>query len=646
MGWQDAPLADQQSNAKPAWMSAPVVGVDQPETPKTPTPSVMNMAGDFSEALYNINPLALAGRAVNKGMTGLQELGGAGGAYLGEQAAKLTGVNRENAIRMGAIGQASGEVAANLPFMGFGKVAAIPEAAKTVASKYAPMLETFKQAGTMPSVGQLTDNTFFHGLENLAGKYPGGAGIMENFIKNQQKQMGTQTITGVSAEAGGRAIEKGITGEGGFLGRTKATWNMLDDALASKIPRGAETAPVNTARVLDELTAAPQGLTATSKILTNPKLQEIYNAFKSDLAPPKVALPGQEVPSIYKTIDRNVIEQIQPPILKTIETAATELHPHGYGAPSPPVSLPTTDVGSKITVPYQTLRGLRSKVGSMLDNALVSGIPGGELKQLYGALSKDMEAAANQAGAGREFARQNNYYRARMGRIEDVLDRVIGKGRQPEDIFKTFMPTDPAQAGKVRTVMRSLDASERKVVSEAVVNRMGKASPGKQDEFGELFSSEVFLTNWNKLSPGAKQQIFPDEPLRSNIEKVAKASAAIREGRGIYANPSGTAGSFAAYRIFLSPLTAAGALAGGMPGAAAGILVESAAHMGGAKLGAKLLTSPKFVEWLARPINPARGEAAQHLVRLGAIYSNEKDEGVKEELAKFIQSIQPQEAAP
>ena len=217
-----------------------------------------------------------------------------------------------------------------------------------------------------------------------------------------------------------------------------------------------------------------------------------------------------------------------------------------------------------------------------------------------------------------------------MERIETVLDRVIGKGKQPEDIFKAFMPTDPDQANKVRSVMRSLSPSERQVVSEAVANRLGRAKPGAQDVQNEVFSSETFLTNWNKLSPGAKAQLFPDPPLRENMDKIARASSSIREGKGIYANPSGTAGSFAAYSVYLSPLAsvASGSIA---PVVAAG----SAA--GTAYLGAKMMTNPAIVEWLAKPVNPTRpGEAAAHLARLGVIYNSTKDEALKGEIARFV----------
>jgi hypothetical protein len=438
-----------------------------------------------------------------------------------------------------------------------------------VAARTAPTVETFRQAGTYPSVGQATDNTFLHGIENLAAKFPGGSGVMKGFIENQQRQMGRQARTGVPAEAAGRAIESG--GQG-FIERTKATWQGLENAMAQKIPKDYKFPPMATAQVLDELTTPVAGAEATTGRLVNPKLVEMRDALRTD-----------------------------------IQAGGGEL-------------------------PFEALRNLRSRVGSMLDDSLVSGVPNGELKKVYGALSKDIEGAAKGAGAGPEFTRQNNYYRARMDRIESVLDRVIGKDKQPEDIFKAVNPTDPDQANKLRSVMRSLLPHERQIVSEAVANRLGRAAPGQQDEMGTLFSSEKFLTNWNKLSPGAKAQLFPEPPLRENLEKVAKAAASIREGKGIYSNPSGTAGSFAAYSVYSSPIVsfATGNVAP---------MVAGAGAAGGAYLGAKMLTSPKVVEWLATPIKPNSPQAAAHLARLGVIY-NQSSPDLKQELSKFVQSTQ------
>jgi len=515
----------------------------------------------------------------------------------------IPGASVKGALTAATGGAIAGEVGGP-EWVGVGAIApfAAGQAAaglkNAVAARAAPIVKTFEQAGTTPSVGQATDNTFLHGLENLASKFPGGAGVMERFITSQQATMGAKARTGVPTEAAGRAIEKGVAGEGGFLARTKATWQQLDNAVAAKIPANAAMRPSNTLQALEGLTKPTIGAEKTSQVMSTPKVAEIRSAMRADLAG-------------------------TPP-----ERTITLL---GADGKTPIASIPIGGTPGKETMPYQAIRELRSKVGSMLDNALVSGIPGGELKKLYGALSKDLEVAAQQAGAGREFTRQNNYYRSRMDRIETVLDRVIGKGKQPEDIFKSFMPTDPDQANKARAVMRSLTPSERQVVSEAAANRLGRAKPGVQGAENEIFSSETFLTNWNKLSPGAKAQLFPEPPLRDNMNKIANAAAAIREGKGIYANPSGTAGSFAAYSVYLSPLASVAA------GSFAPVIVAGMAA-GTAFIGAKMLTNPRIVEWLATPVNPSTSQAAAHLARLAVIYNSTKDQALKEELAAFIQS--------
>ena len=454
---------------------------------------------------------------------------------------------------------------------------ALGAAKNVVAKRAAPVVDTFKKVGATPSVGQATDSTFISGLENLAAKFPGGSGVMKNFIEAQQRSMGNVARTGVPAEAAGRAIESGVSGKGGFLDRTKAVWSTLDDAVAAKIPKEAAFNPANTMQALDDLTRPVAGAERSTGAPLDARISVIKQNLMDDLAANGGAMP------------------------------------------------------------FEALRTIRSRVGAQIDDALVQGAKSGEMSKLYGALSKDMKVAAEQAGAGNEFARQNNYYRARMGRIENVLDRVIGKGKQPEDIFKSVNPTDPDQANKLRAVMRSLSIPERQVVSEAVANRLGRVSPGKQNEVGDVFSSETFLTNWTRLSPGAKAQLFPNPPLRENLDRLAKASDSLRAGKGIYANPSGTAGSFAAYSVYASPIAsiATGTIA---PLAVAG------GAAGTAYVGAKMLTNPKIVEWLATPVKPSNAnQIAAHLARLTTIY-NQSDEATKKELSAYVDSLKNQES--
>lgn len=454
-------------------------------------------------------------------------------------------------------------------------------AKNAVAARVAPQMEAFKEVGAQPSVGQATKANFIQGFENLLSKFPGGQGVFRKFVENQQAKLAENTRTGVSAEDAGRTIESGVKG---FIGRTKDKWLELDNELATKVPQGYAVEPTNTHAALAGLTAPVKGAEATTGALVNPKMAAIRDNLAKDLQ----ANNGQ--------------------------------------------------------IPFHALRDLRSRVGAMLDDSLITGIPGGELKRLYGALSKDMEAAANAAGAGKEFARQNNFYAARSDRL-DMLEKVIGK--TPEDTFRNFMPKDPEAVTKVRQVMRSLTESERETVTDAVVNRLGRALPGKQDMTGEMFSTETFLTNWNKMSPGAKAQIFPDAAMRKNLDALANVSDDIRAGAKVFANPSGTAGATAPYGI--GYLAASGAwdfVTGNVPGAVAK-LGTAGSLLGGAYIGSKMLTSPKTVEWLARSSKVSTPEqATAQLGRLGVIYNETKDEQLKQELGAYLKSIQGNNASP
>lgn len=439
---------------------------------------------------------------------------------------------------------------------------------QAVANRVAPNVQTFKDAGTAPTVGQATESNFIRGLENLAAKFPGGVGVMRTFADKQQLEMSSKTRTGVSAEDAGRAIERGITGTGGFVDRFKkgqdALYNQLDAHIQTHTPINV----VNTTRALTTINEGVPGAPNLSQFFINSKMKGIEGALADDLKQASVT-----------------------------------------GA-----------------LPYEAIKKLRTLVGRELaDATIASDVPKSKWKALYGALSEDLGAAARAQGpkAEQTWKRANDYTRAGLDRIESVLERTIGK--TPEETFSRVMPRDADQSNKVRSVMRSLTPSERDVVSEAVVNRLGRATPGKQNEAGDVFSSETFLTNWNKISPGAKAQFFQDATVRRNLDAIAKSSNNLREGSKTFANPSGTAGAAAPYGL--------GAMA------ATGNVAAAAGMIGGTYLGAKMLTNPKVVEWLAKVPDTRPEGMASHLARLGVIY-NSADDGLKAELDKYMAGVQ------
>ena len=84
----------------------------------------------------------------------------------------------------------------------------------------------------------------------------------------------------------------------------------------------------------------------------------------------------------------------------------------------------------------------------------------------------------------------------------------------------------------------------------------------------------------------------------------------------------------------MGPIAAIGGGLAGFPGA----LGASVASATTANIGAKMLTNPKIVQWLATPVNPNSRNAVAHLARLGVIYNDIKDEGLKQEISQFIES--------
>jgi hypothetical protein len=249
------------------------------------------------------------------------------------------------------------------------------------------------------------------------------------------------------------------------------------------------------------------------------------------------------------------------------------------------------------TLPYAAVKELRSRIGKQLtDPDLVSDAPRAQLKQLYGALTKDLEVAAADAGpdAVQALKRANNFYRAGMKRVDDVLEPILNKG-DPEKIFQAAISGTKEGSTTISGVMKSLPDESRKVVAATMLRRLGKATASKQDDLAEVFSPETFLTNWNKITPDSKRVLFSALPgsMRWDLDKIAQVASNMREGSKVFANPSGTTQGTA------SAMTAGGFVVSLLTGqfhAAAGIAGGVATAYG----AGHLMTSPGFVHWLAK----------------------------------------------
>lgn len=403
-------------------------------------------------------------------------------------------------------------------------------------------LQKFANSGYgEPTVGQASEGRLPRAIESTLAKTPGSAGRMvakgeagAAGIGEQVDDMASTLAPRSGAAPAGRAIAGGIRE---FTKEFRQTSGKLYDALDSHIAADRPIDMTNTANALSALNADIPGAPALSKFFKNSTIQQIEGAMKSD----------------------------------------------------------TGDWTTRL--PYEAMKKLRTLVGQEIENtSLVSSVPRSKWKALYGALSKDLGEAANEAGpeAIGAYQRANTYYGAGMKRIDDVLQPILNKA-DPEDIFKAAVSGTKEGATTIAGVMKSLPEESRKVVSATMLRRLGRATAGQQDDLGEAFSTETFLTNWNKIAPEAKTQLFRVMPqaMRKNLDDIAGVASNLREGSKVFANPSGT------QQAVSSQMAGGGALVALITGHP-----EVAAAIGGTAMAAnataRLMTHPGFVKWLAK----------------------------------------------
>lgn len=404
-------------------------------------------------------------------------------------------------------------------------------------------LQTFNTVGGNPSAGQATESRLLRSTESLLSRTPGAAGRMTSFANQQAQDIGAgierqaaRLAPRSSAEQAGRAIDRGISDAGGFLDRFRGRSRQLYSEVDRHIPAQQPVAITNTQRALNDLAAPVPGAQETSRHLINQRVGAIAEGIGAD------ARNGQ--------------------------------------------------------MPYEAVARLRTLVGEQLVGApLLGDVPIGQWRRLYGALSADLRIASQQAGpqAARAFNRADTYYRSGANRME-VLEGVLNRNGGPESIFRAATSGTKEGASTLHAVMQSLPVDAQRMVTATVLRRLGRATPGHQDDLGARFSTETFLTNWSSLSDSAKNVLFNRQhfgpTFREDMNQVARAAANLRAGSQVFRNPSGTgqavAQTTAASSFVLSVIGGRYDIAGGVAGGAAL-----------SNLTARLLTQQRFVRWLA-----------------------------------------------
>lgn len=192
-------------------------------------------------------------------------------------------------------------------------------------------------------------------------------------------------------------------------------------------------------------------------------------------------------------------------------------------------------------------KAFRSYIGKIIGKpGLTSdGASDDAMRALYGSLSQDMEraAAAHSPEAAKAFSRANQYWRGRQSRIDDVMSKIVGKDRnlsaeQTTAQLERWAGAKGGDFNKLSRAVRSLPEDEANNVRAYFIDRMGMAKAGGQDSNAEVFSPDVWVTNWNSLSPRAKAVLFQGEH-RKALDDLATVFSGMKASR-TFSNTSGT----------------------------------------------------------------------------------------------------------
>lgn len=441
----------------------------------------------------------------------------------------------------------------------------------------AQTVQEYKAAGTSPSAGQATRSPELQQMETTFGKFPSGAMKFREKALEQQAEVGGR-VEQIRAELSG-VKEPVLAGRG-----ASQSYKNIFLPTARKV----QSELYNKA---DKL--FPQGRVTVGN--TESVLGELAKRF-------------EQSPEMRNIFANKKILAIQ----KALRASKNE----------------------EGMIPFQTLRDFRTEVGEQLANVgpVPDKIAQSQYKALYKSITKDIDnAVAPYEPARNAYNRANRYTRAFHDRVENVGD--ILTQNNGEDVYKSIISGSKDGPSKLRQLLRTVEKDDQKAIVSTFVARMGRALPGAQDETGEIFSTSRFLTNYASLDPLARKEMFGrfGSEFQKNMDNIAKVSSMIRESSQIMANPSGTSGAV------VGPATIAsleGSLAAGKFGFAAGVL----GVLLQADQAARLMTSPKYVNWLASNLNTPISSSAAALSALANI--NKKDNNP--DINAFLEEVEEQ----
>lgn len=241
----------------------------------------------------------------------------------------------------------------------------------------------------------------------------------------------------------------------------------------------------------------------------------------------------------------------------------------------------------------------------------------GTTNMLYKTLTNDIQdglTAAGKSDAVDLFKTADGNWRSRR-QVLNLLKGTMADGTGPEPLANMIerLAGQKGDSEKLGSLLSAMSDGERSHLQAAYINSLGRMSPGRATEPGE-FSLNTFLTNYQKMSPRARDLMFRGQVGRdlADLATVAGAQRKLtRKGSAVQAGIIGLVGG-GAYELWHDPIKT---LEGGVGTAAVAALL---AAPGGARLLARMgqggrMTAPVVSKAFERIARRVPGQASEIL---------------------------------
>lgn len=403
-------------------------------------------------------------------------------------------------------------------------------------------VDAMDRLGMRPSIG-LTGNQNASTLENAAAIVPGFGSVAKKVQTGQVDDFGNVLRDSASKVRPNGAFARAddvMLGEQVYdiakdgLGRMKSQFGQREDALQKAIGPRTPIDVTNTRAAIEKM--IPQ---------VDPEMQ---GALRFELQQLDDMLVKNKTTSMQQKAT-SILDDTGRPMM---------------------VDAPVESMTATNTVPYEQFRNWRTNVGRRTDQP---SIKGGQSKQLYAAITKDLEGAADNAGVGDDFRKlmgdqataHNDELRMSQGGDIPAMENIATK---QTETGKSFFMKSLANPDRVELLKRNATPEQWKQFVGDTMEYLGVAKDSAQGAAGDMVSPNTFLTNWNKMDPRVKNILFDDNiGTRQTLDDLAIVAEAMRH-RGNSSNFSNTAG----VGMSAAALSPAGipAMAGNIPGAVMG----------------------------------------------------------------------------